>query len=526
MRSHLRLLLAILLATTVALGLTVTSAQAAGIPKVSKVSSAGQDWYNAKLKIRWKAVSGATYQVRWAASKSGLGRATPITATSSSTSTSTLSNRCVAWYVQVRALKAGKVGAWSKAKKLKFKNKAPAVAKTSTGGQTSTTAAKVSWSYTSYAAKYRLRWSAAPYGLWKGYDKYTSWFGKTARSVSINLPKTPAAKDRFLSPAYGNPIFGQLQTNNGCTRTTRQTPFFPVFSKPRDPGTSATGYGFAIGSYNVELFPTSAKNATKINNLADNIAARNLDAVLLQEATFTTASNIASRLASGEGQSGWKVVTAGDDGYVGQQILYRSSKFTVAGSGLVGQRKDSSLTTPLLTPWARLTPVAPATGSQDVLVVSAHLESSSSTSIPTKKKSAHDQSAALLRELAAKAPTGIPTIVGGDLLGSFGAYCDENSEPACVGEGQPTFVRAGYWDAQSAVTKVGLKYSTVNKHATKPAVSKVGVGGRADYLLFKGFTGIRRYENVNRVYGKATSAYQSDHNLITASVYVPFLSTP
>ncbi|MFL6062570.1 MAG: hypothetical protein ACJ72E_15175, partial [Marmoricola sp.] len=63
MRSPSRLTLALLLvAPLLVIGLAVPSAQArAGVPTVSGVTLIGQDWYGSRLRVKWRAVAGATY---------------------------------------------------------------------------------------------------------------------------------------------------------------------------------------------------------------------------------------------------------------------------------------------------------------------------------------------------------------------------------------------------------------------------------------------------------------------------------
>ncbi|HWJ10294.1 MAG TPA: hypothetical protein VNS46_13020, partial [Nocardioides sp.] len=67
-------LLGLLLGLLVSAGLGVPSApaEAAAVPRVSGLTAAGQDWAHARLRLRWTAVSGATYQVRWATSTTRL----------------------------------------------------------------------------------------------------------------------------------------------------------------------------------------------------------------------------------------------------------------------------------------------------------------------------------------------------------------------------------------------------------------------------------------------------------------------
>lgn len=394
------------------------------------------------------------------------------------------------------------------------------VPKPITSGQTNPAQMQVRWAAGAYVAKYRLNWSPAPYGNWPGYNPYTPWLGKAARLAAVNLPAVGSG-DKFLNVNYGNPKFARLQVNNGCDRTVRQSPWVAVWPRGKTPANATNGEPLAVGTYNVELFPTTRTRPTKMTNLASNIAARKLDLVLLQEATYTTAKDMAAKLGSD-----WEVVGAGNDPYVNQQIIYRGSRFTEDVSGLFGQRDDNNASTPLPTPWARLMPVGAPAGQQGIFVVSVHLEESKSTNVLTKKAAARNSAVALLKAIATKNNSDpgrpvLPVVLGGDLKGNFQRYCDEKSSPACPPDGQPTFIRAGYYDAQAALTRVGVGYATVNKHVYAQPYNKSGYGGRADFLVFKGFPGVTRYENVKKGYGDGSATYQSDHNLVYANLFIP-----
>lgn len=399
--------------------------------------------------------------------------------------------------------------------------KTAVVPKPITSGQTSSSQAQVRWAAGANVTKYRLHWSPAPFGKWPGFNPYTPWVGKAARFTAINLPAVGSG-DRFMNARYGNPVFAQMQVYNACNKSVRQGTFVPVWPKAPSPGSAATGDALAVGSYNLEKFPTySGATRTKLTNIASNIASKNLDVVALQEANSDTAKDLVTRLAREFGQNDWEAATAGNTRGIAQQIIYRSGRFSQEASGVIGQAKDKSASTPLLTPWVRLLPVGAGPTNQGLFVVSAHLEDAGG-SIQVKKRGAHNAALALLRSIATVNKAGLPSVVAGDLRGNFNAWCDEKSKPACIGEGQPTFIRNGYSDAQGAVKKVNIQYATVNKHdATQPA-NLSGFGGRADYILMKGFTGSARYEVVKRGWGNGSAAYQPDHNLITANLFIPF----
>ncbi|MCW2761022.1 MAG: hypothetical protein JWR85_1223 [Marmoricola sp.] len=109
------------LCAVVILGLCTTTAEARRVSRVSGVSRAGQDWAHAKLRIRWRAVAGATkYQMRVGVTPRQMRKARKIrTRTPYGTYTRSL-NRSRVYYVQVRALKRRSKGAWSTATRFKF----------------------------------------------------------------------------------------------------------------------------------------------------------------------------------------------------------------------------------------------------------------------------------------------------------------------------------------------------------------------------------------------------------------------
>lgn len=537
MASRKHLLITALVGALVATAVTAGAAQAATVPKVGGLTANGSNLVTAKLGVKWSKVTGASYQVRWASSTAALSKAKVYATTKTSALSPALGNVCLTWYAQVRAKKSGKYGAWSTAKALKFSGTSGVPAATPiTTGQTSTSSAQVRWTKVPGAAGYRAHYSPAPYGNWPGYFPYTSTTPYTSSGLSIALPTVAAAGDRFMAPQYGNPLFFQLETKR-CSGTYAKAQFGLVFPKALPPGDATTGDALAFGSYNVELFPTAADAATKMVNLADNIAAANLDVVTLQEASKQTSIDLVAQLAATEGQADWAYATIGNTSGVNQQILFRTGKYTEVSSTNIGNATDGTAATPLATPLAQLAPTDPDPKLQDIIVVGVHLEDRTkffpTATIPERKADASAAATVLLNNIAANNPTGLPVLAAGDYKGNFGGggaatdgYCDESSTPSCTGEGQPTFIRGGFIDAQGAVTKVGIQYGTVNKHVANQPAGNSGFGGRADFILLKGFTGTSRYENVRKAYGDASATYQSDHNLIFANVFVPFVATP
>ncbi|WP_148046199.1 hypothetical protein [Nocardioides marmoriginsengisoli] len=487
-------------------GLTAPSAEAA-VAKVSGVTSVSADWYNSKLTVRWKAVRGTIYQVRWASSKAGLARAKPIAARVPRATSPTL-NRCVTSYVQVRAFKGRVAGKWSTPKGLRFTNKrANPVAMTGTG---ITDGVTFSWPYTSFASRYRVLWNAAPFGRFPGAATYVGggWFGQTARSATLKLPTVPKIGDKMMGVAYANPVYAQMQANNACKPTDiPHNQFIYAFPKAPDPG---TGDKFRVGTYNVEANPTGARLAT----IADNIGDHGLQVVLLQEANAATAESVARAL--GSTWSKVDSILASD-----QQILYRNTYFDLVANNTfeVGPNPRPP-NKPLVTPWARLKvkDADPAAVERSVIVSSVHFLENTAASAYSQKASTGVQARDAIAELARINRDNVPVIVGGDFRYKREPFCDE---PACDIEAPPTFVRGGYYDAMAAVTKVNFKYPTNQDNHSTSVANASGVATRADYLMLKGFRGSLRYENVINRFLPGTRTTPSDHNLVLADVVLP-----
>ena len=518
MRLRSRVLVA-LTSSVVLLGGSTGGAQAATVPQVSGVTANGVNLSTQKLAVRWTAVSSATYQSRWASSTSGLAAAHVYGSSYTSALSPVLSSVCSTWYAQVRAVRGGVYGSWSAPRALAFNAPSYVPAATPvTSGQTSTTAAQVRWSRVPGAAGYRAHWSPAPYGHWPGVFPYTPMTGGLATGLGINLPAV-GSKDHFMGARYGNPLFFQLETKR-CSGTYVKAPWNLGWPKAYPPG-SATGGRIRIGSYNIEAISTPTY--TKVDDLADNIVRQNLDVIGLQETTAAHGTTLADLIAAigRKGQGDWRGVGESE-----VFVLWRTSRWAQVSETDIGRPVDRSAATPIPTPAVRLTPAVADPSRQDIVVVSAHLEDRTrffpSATIPERKADTHAAAASLLAALDRANPTHLPTLVAADLIGNFGSgYCDESSSPVCQPEGQPTFIRAGFLDAQAAVTKTGVAYSTLNKHVANQARDVSGAGGRADFIVVKGFTGVSAYAVVPKTYGDASAAYQSDHNIVAAELFIP-----
>lgn len=498
-----RLLVVALVAALVGVGLSVAPAQAA-VAKVSGVTGAGQDHYNASLKVRWKAVPGAVYQVRWGSSKTALARAVPLLSRTTSARSPFL-NRCVTNYVQVRAVKGTAVGPWSEARGLRFAYQRPVAPKV--GGVGIADGVRLTWPYVANATRYRVRWNAGPFGKFPGGDGVVggSWLSQLSRSVDLTFSGAPRPGDKMMGVAYANPVFVKFDVNNACRPTAVPwTPYVPVFPGVPDPG---PGDRVRAGTYNVELFPSGG---SRIAGIAKNIASHNLDVVMLQEANDDTRTALLRALGSGWGAAPSERLQA-------QQILYRKSVFFLRGSGTFNVPNPKPGANPLVTPWARLGQVDPSDPARDqgLFVVSVHLAENPKASQLSKKATAGFHARLIMARINEFNTGDEPVVAAGDYR-----YLREPwGDRAGYVEAPPTMVRGGYYDAMAAQVKTGFQYSTVNGKRTQ-APSKAGVATRADYLMLQGFRSSRGYTNLAN--WKYNGSWVSDHNLVYADLTIPY----
>jgi hypothetical protein len=481
------------------------AAEASGVPRVSGVTVTGQDGCNAKIRLRWKAVSGATYQVRWASAKTRLRRAAPMSVRGRKASAGPLSMSGPS-YFQVRAVRHGRAGAWSKVRVGRFTSHWPGPPSLSGHGVPG--GAAFTWGCTQYASRYRVMWGAAPFGKWPATPSYVSgWLPGTARSSTLSVSSVPQSGDYMLGVAYANPVWGRLEAGNPSGGVRLSTGWEPVFPAPPDPG---AGDPMRIGSYNVMLAPTGG---ARIQALAANISGHALGVVALQEATTATAQALVGTLGAG-----WKYVPYAN---APEQILYNSSAWRLVDSNVFDVPNAKTPATPLVTPWAKLAPVSGSAKSQSVYVVSAHVTEDPAKSAMDHKADAGRQAQAMMAGVDAVNPSGgSPVIIAGDLH-----YLREpfNDVPGYV-EAPPTLVRGGYYDAMAALSKANIAFGTFNggdgTTAERQAPVQSGVSGRADYIMLKGFRGSNAYVTVaNWSWNGLTP---SDHNLVYADVTVPF----
>jgi hypothetical protein len=507
----LRRLLAVGLCTLLLVGGFQVAADASGVPRVSNLSVAGQDWCTAKMRLKWKAVSGATYQVRWGSSKARMRAAKPVPVRSNRIAAGPLSMGGTS-YFQVRAVRGGRVGSWSAVRAGHFTSHWPALPRLSGHGVPG--AAQFTWGCTQYASRYRVRWAAAPYGKWPATTNYVSgWLPGTARSSTYRVVARPQPGDHMLGVAYANPVWGRLEAGNPNGGVRLSTGWTPVFPAPPSPG---TGDPLRVGTYNVMLSPTG----TRADAIAANIKGHGLTVVALQEANATSVDAVLLALGSG-----WAAAPIGD--IASQQILYRTSSFRLAtdpgipasGTFAVPNHRTGGT---LVTPWVRLAAVASSNPlkSRPVYVVSAHFQENATSTALQKKHDSGNDAAAVMGGIDAVNENGDPVIVAGDLRYLREPFGDA---PGYV-EAQPTFVRSGYYDAMAAVRKTNYQYTTFNATNGSPTarqtVAQSGVAPRSDYILLKGFRSCNAYVNVAN--WSANGLVPSDHNLVYADVTVPF----
>ncbi len=497
---------AVSLSVLILFGTLEGPADASGVPRISRVATVAQKSSCASgLKVRWHRVRGASYQVRWARTKAGLGQATPI----SIGRTRTVLPVTGKSYVQVRAVRGSRTGAWSRPRVGRVGAHARAsskLAKPALSGHGLPGGVQFTWGCTRGAVRYRVLWAAAPHGYWPKTTNYASgWLPQGARGATFAVPATPQSGDHMLGVAYANPVWGRLKARNKRGGTRLSVGWTPVFPTAPDPG---PGDALRIGTYNVMRSPGPG---ARVNAIAANIAQHGLTVVALQEASAATGSAVKSALGAD-----WQLVPSGS--LSTQQILYRSDRYQVRQSGAfnIGNWKDKAH--PVVTPWATLTPITsahPGHG-QDFTVTSVHFTLNDAASALEKKRENGLSAQEVVRTMASVGKGG-PVVVAGDLFNQRDPFGDT---PGYV-EAQPTFVRSGYYDAMAAQRKVNIGYATYNGGGSaRQTPADSGVSSRTDYLMLSGFRGSNAYVNVAN--WSLGGLVPSDHNLVYADLTVPF----
>jgi hypothetical protein len=472
----------------------------AGVARVSGVKIGAENRCAATIRVKWRAVRGATYQVRWGSSKGRMRAARPMAVRRRAATVGpvSVSGRT---YIQVRAVRHGKPGSWSRTEKARFSSTRFAQP-CALSGQGVPGGVQFTWGATAGASGYRVRWAAAPFGKWPDNASYVSgWLPGSARSSTFAVPATPQSGDHMLGVAYANPVWGQLEARNSNGTVRHSEGWVPVFPAPPDPG---AGDPLRVGSYNVMLDPTGARAQV----IAENIRGHGLGVAALQEANAGSAQAIVAALGPE-----WDFTPKGT--MAPQTVVYRKSAYRLLGSGTFAVRNPKQPSTPIITPWALLQPVNPSAKSQAVYVVSAHVTEDASKSVMDRKRDAGLIAQDVMNGINAVNTAGRPVIVAGDLHYLREPFGDV---PGYL-EAPPTFVRGGYYDAMAALSKVNVGFPTFNGGQGQEA-SQTGVSPRADYIMLKGFRSSNAYVNVaNWAPGGQPP---SDHNLVYADVTVPF----
>lgn len=387
--------------------------------------------------------------------------------------------------------------------------KAAAPARAVTGASGLENAVRISWRAAPRADRYRVKWAYAPWDKWPRTTSYTPWLSASTRSSTRGVSTDPAHDTTMTAVPYGNPVFARVQTAYG-SRLGPWSPYRAIWPRVATP---ASGSAVHLGTYNVMLAGTT-NWARRMPRIAQNIAARHLDLVALQETMNTNGSGIASRLAGLTGHT-WKVATTGtSEG----RILYDATRFSLRSSGLLnsyspsGQSIHSYRTGKVIpTPYARFR----ATGSSRTFtVVSVHFGPSNVKAGPnrTGNKQAGATARAVLAAMSRLTSTSEPAVIAGDFAAGYGVWGDQNPP-------QPTLVRAGWWDAMASTSRLGVRYNTQNgRRAQRPNAL---VNGRADGIFLRGIHGTTRYVNVANFFMPGSKVPPSDHNLVYAYFRVP-----
>ena len=363
------------------------------------------------------------------------------------------------------------------------------------------------WACTQGAKRYRVAWSAAPFGKWPGRRSYVSgWLPKSARSSTFAVSAVPHSGDYMLGVQYANPVFGQLDVRSARRHVRHSTGWVPVFPTPPDPG---PGDALRVGTYNVMGAPAGVRASA----VAANISSHGLGVVALQEADSSTGQAIVGALGAD-----WAAVSYANSP---EQILYRKGLYRVLSSGVFNVHNAKTPGTPLVTPWARFALVNGSAASRPFYVVSSHVTENAAKSVMDRKAEAGLEARDMIAGINGVNTSGDPVVLGADLHYLREPWSDV---PGYV-EAPPTLVReGGFYDAMAAVSKSNIAYATFNggNGTTAPAQSanNSGVAPRADYIMLRGFRGSSAYVNVpNWSWNGVTP---SDHNLVYADVVVPF----
>lgn len=508
----------------------VAPAQAASAPaRVTGAHVNSQSWANRTVALYWKAVPGATYSTKWSTSTS-FSSAKSKKSTAAKVSVGPLSPGKT-YYAVVRAIKAGKSGAYSARVTLTLKPGYTGLfssvsAKAATGGIT------IKWGAAPYATDYRVTSSAGP----DRSRRPDYWVPSTTAWFSAFNPVTKARKitgkaSQLTSTPYGNPIYAQVQARSTIKpsahlRDSAQVVAWPAPTKP-----DASGLGVKFASYNVECSGCeksgTAKWPTRGRVIAQNISAQAPDVLAAVEASGDSDGNPANPqrqvyLDLDSRLSALKLTDsdpAPSTSNQGNRLYYNPSKFTLVSKGWLSGIRDYSKadTHSTNTPWAKLQ--SKSDPKTQFFVVAAHFSIPTTSSKNERKTLLGKNSAQLLKALNAKNTTHLPVILGGD-------FNDNRYPEGRIDGAQPTLIRGGFYDSSASLHRYGTYKSTYNnsQSPSKQISDRNGDGQRIDYILTQGMRGSQSFTNVwnpKTAAGKSLSLVPSDHNLITAVLRVP-----
>lgn len=381
---------------------------------------------------------------------------------------------------------------------------------------------RYTWGTSTHATRYRVQWAPAAFDQWPGAATFIGgWLSGATRSATHRVPTNPVTDKTMTALPYGNPVFGQVQANNahlkrGGTNRSSWVIGFPLAPTP------GAGDPVRMGSYNIlgrQIVNGRATFPARVPYLAKNIADHGLTVVSLQEVGKGNLGSLI-RALEGDTHASWSSAKLPDSDTTELNVIYRTDSFTETDAGtftIDNYRKNA----PMVNPWVRLRPAPGSAWTREFYVVPAHFVPSGASDGTNQAANNRDTGANAREVISAVGPgnpnnidSTLPIIIAGDYTSNSNNFGD--THPA-----QPTFVRAGFWDAMAAPTKANVAFGTVNKQAHEQRANS-GLGGRADAIFLRGFNGNGsvRYVNVANWYGGGPKP-PSDHNLIYADLRIP-----
>jgi endonuclease/exonuclease/phosphatase family metal-dependent hydrolase len=366
---------------------------------------------------------------------------------------------------------------------------------------------------------------------------------KNLRTITLSAAQVHSAGAGVASGNHLYFRFYAVNTNAGGT-TTRAYPYLQAMTpKPLPP--QASGTKMRIASFNVRTAKATTDPRTWIQRAPDvaaQIVDRNPGLAALQElgpgradgltgTTNGTARQTESLITALQAANGTKYALVRTTPYVqaglpsgtqGTRILYDTSRYTLQSDcpDTTDGRKYSpscSIVLPLLPTDAETARRRAAVAQfqdrvtkKSFFFVSAHLDERHSDNLTTERSYdslRKSQANAIVEGVAKLNTANLPVIIGGD-MNSWQNNRVGNSP-------HDTLVAQGFYDASAAVTRVNIKYTTMNHFNTTLPASSQGFGSRLDMLFVKGAKGSARFENVMKV---TDPARPSDHNMVVSDI--------